>query len=400
MEQSLALSILKFLSLPASVTLLCGLWAGVAAAQPTVAAGCAQAALMDAESHAFLFEKDPDAPASPASTAKIMTAEILFGLIKEGKITLDQTFDISEHAWRTGGAPSRGSSMFASLNSQVRVEDLIRGLVIDSGNDAAIAIAEGIAGTEEAFGQLMTRRARELGLNHLTFTNPWGRSDPMQKTNVREMALLADHVIKTYPDLYKYFGEKEFSWNKITQLNRNPLLGMGIGADGLKTGNIDEGGFAIVGSALDDGQRLIVALNGCKTASERAEDARKLLLWGFRSFDAKTLFLAGEAVGSVKVYGGAQGDVPVAAGQTVKIFLPRGATDKVSGKIVYDGPIIPPVAKGTVLARLKVMRGQAVALDIPLRATEDVAVGSLPRRALDASLEFAGQMVRKYVLRK
>ena len=246
----------------------------------TVNVACRQAVLMDAESQSFIFERNADELASPASTAKIMTAEILFRALKEGKATLDQTFEISEHAWREGGAPSKGSSMFASLKSQVRIEDLIRGLVVDSGNDAAIAIAEGIAGTEEAFGEMMTRRARELGLKRSSFSNPWGRSDPKQKTTVREMALLADHVIRTYPDLYKYFSEKEFTWNKITQQNRNPLLTMGIGADGLKTGNIDEGGFAIVGSALENNQRLIVALNGCKTASDRADDARKLLLWG------------------------------------------------------------------------------------------------------------------------
>jgi serine-type D-Ala-D-Ala carboxypeptidase (penicillin-binding protein 5/6) len=355
---------------------------------------------MDAESHAVLFERNADELASPASTAKIMTAEILFGLIKQGKVSLDQTYEISEHAWRTGGAPSRGSSMFASLHSQVRVEDLIKGLVIDSGNDAAIAIAEGIAGTEEAFGQMMTRRARELGLRRSSFTNPWGRSDPGQKVTVREMAILADHLIRTYPDLYRYFGEKDFTWNKITQTNRNPLLTMNIGADGLKTGNIDEGGFAIVGSAVDSNQRLIVSLNGCKTPGERAEDARKLLLWGFRSFEPKTLFQAGEPVGTVKVYGGEKGDVPVAADQTIKVFIPRGSSDKLTGKLVYDGPIVPPIQKGTVLARLKLMRGQAQALDIPLKATEDVAVGSLPRRAMDASLELAGQMWRKYVFKK
>ena len=377
-----------------------GLGSQGAAAQTNIAANCQQAALMDAESHAFLFERNPDAPVSPASTAKIMTAEILFGQIRQGKVTLDQTFTISEHAWRTGGAPSRGSSMFAALNSQVRVEDLIRGLVIASGNDAAIAIAEGIAGSESAFGQMMTQRARELGLPHLTFTNPWGRSDPNQKVTVREMALLADHVVKTYPDLYRYFGEKDFTWNKITQANRNPLLLMNIGADGLKTGNIDEGGFAIVGSAVENGQRLIVSLNGCKTATDRADDARKLLVWGFRSFEGRTLFQPGEPIGTVKIYGGAQGEVAVAADQTVKVFLPRGSQDKLTGKIVYDGPIIPPVRKGAVLAHLRLMRGQAQALDLPLKATEDVEPGPLPRRALDASLEFAGQMWRKYVTKK
>lgn len=355
---------------------------------------------MDAESQSFIFERNADELASPASTAKIMTAELLFRALKEGKVNLEQTYEISEKAWREGGAPSKGSSMFASLKSQVRIEDLIRGLLIDSGNDAAIAIAEGLSGTEEAFGEAMTRRARELGLRRSGFTNAWGRSDPKQKTTVREMAQLSAHVIQTYPDYYKYFGEKTFTWNKITQQNRNPLLLMNIGADGLKTGNIDESGYALVGSAVENNQRLVVALNGCKTANERADDARKLLLWGFRSLEPKSLFDAGETIGTVPVYGGQPHDVPVAAAQKVKVFLPRGTGERLQGKIVYDGPLVAPIRKGTVVARLKLTRGQALALDIPLEAQEDVAVGSLPRRALDAGFEFAGQMMRKYVLKK
>lgn len=384
-----------------AVTALGLMAASAAVAQtPGVTVACRQAVLMDAESQSFIFERNGDDLASPASTAKIMTAELLFQALKEGKATLDQTFEISEHAWREGGAPSKGSSMFASLKSQVRIEDLIRGLLVDSGNDAAIAIAEGLAGTEEAFGGMMTRRARELGLKRSSFTNPWGRSDPKQKTSVREMALLSAHLIRTYPDYYKYFSEKSFTWNKITQQNRNPLLLMNIGADGLKTGNIDESGFALVGSAVENDQRLIVALNGCKNASERADDARKLLLWGFRSLEPRKLFEAGETIGTVPVYGGEPHEVPVAAAQKVKVFLPRGSGDRLQGKIVFDGPLVAPVKKGTTIARLKLMRGQALALDIPLEATQDVAVGSLPRRSLDASLELAGQMMRKYVLKK
>lgn len=365
-----------------------------------VQTACRQAVLMDAESHAFLYERAPDELASPASLAKIMTAEILFGLIKAGKVSLGDTYVISEYAWRTGGAPSRGSTMFAELNGRIRVEDLIRGLVIMSGNDAAIAIAEGIAGTEEAFGQMMTRRARELGLTASAFTNPWGRSDPKQKVTVREMALLSDHLIKTYPDLYRYFGEKDFTWNKITQANRNPLLLANIGADGLKTGNIDESGFAIVGSAVENNQRLIVALNGCKTASERSDDARKLLLWGFRAFEPRTIFAAGDIVGSASVYGGARTDTPLISATPIKVFLPRGAGEKLTAKIVYDGPLVAPIKKGAVVARLKVMRGQALALDTPLMASEDIGVGSVPRRAFDAGLELAGGFIRKHIFKK
>jgi len=356
--------------------------------------------LMDADSHTVLFEKAADDLTSPASTVKIMTAEVVFREIKEGRINLDTKFTVSEHAWRTGGASAGGSSMFALVNSQVRVEDLIRGLVVQSGNDAAIVFAEALAGSESAFGDMMTKRARELGLEKSNFRNPWGRYDPNQKVTMREMALLADHVIRTYPDLYKYFAEKEFTWNKIKQQNRNPLLFMELGADGLKTGFIEDSGYGLVGSAVQNGQRLIVAVNGCKTAKERAEEARKILQWGFRAFEAKQIFAAGEPVGSAKVYGGERGDVPLLASGPVKILLPRGSGEKLSGRIVYEGPLMAPVAEGAQVARLKIMRGQTLALDLPLTTGDSVAVGSLPRRALDASLEYATILFRKYVSKK
>jgi D-alanyl-D-alanine carboxypeptidase (penicillin-binding protein 5/6) len=324
----------------------------------------------------------------------------VFREIKEGRINLDTKFTVSEHAWRTGGAGAGGSSMFAQLNSQIRVEDLLRGLVVQSGNDAAIVFAEALAGSESGFGDMMTRRARELGMEKSNFRNPWGRFDPNQKVTAREMAFLADHVIRTYPDLYKYFGEKEFTWNKIKQANRNPLLFMELGADGLKTGYIEDSGYGLVGSALQNGQRLIVVVNGCKTAKERAEEARKLLQWGFRAFEPKTIFIAGEPVGSAKVYGGERGDVPLLASGPVKILLPRGSGEKLSGRIVYNGPLIAPIAEGAEVGRLKIMRGQTLALDLPLTTGDSVAVGSLPRRALDASLEYATILFRKYVSKK
>jgi D-alanyl-D-alanine carboxypeptidase (penicillin-binding protein 5/6) len=358
------------------------------------------AILMDADSHTVLFEKNADDLTSPASTVKIMTAELVFREIKEGRINLDTKFTVSEHAWRTGGAGAGGSSMFAQVNSQVRVEDLIRGLVVQSGNDAAIVFAEQLAGSESAFGDMMTRRARELGMEKANFRNPWGRFDPNQKVAAREMANLADHVIRTYPDLYRYFGEKEFTWNKIRQQNRNPLLFMELGADGLKTGFIEDSGYGLVGSAVQNGQRLIVVVNGCKTAKDRAEEARKLLQWGFRAFEAKQIFAAGEAVGNAKVYGGERGEVPLLASGAVKILLPRGSGEKLSGRIVYDGPLIAPVAEGAQVGRLKIMRGQTLALDLPLTTGDSVAVGSLPRRAMDAGLEYATILFRKYVSKK
>ena len=342
----------------------------------------------------MLFEKDADALVIPASTMKIMTAEVVFHEIALGHLKLDDQFPVSETAWRYGGAPARGSTMFAAPNSQIRIEDLIRGLVIVSGNDAAIALAEGIAGSEGAFATLMTKRARELGLEHSTFTNAWGRDDPDQRVTPREMAALANHVIQTYPELYKYFGEKEFTWNKIKQPNCNPLLTMDFGADGLKTGNIDESGYGIVASAVQNGQRLILALYGAPSSKERSEEARKIFLWGFRSFDSKTIFKAGETIGSAKVYGGNSSHVPLIANEEVRILVPRAATEKFTGRIVYTGPLIAPVEAGSEVARLKIFRGTEQILDLPLKTAVAVKQGALPSRAMDAGIEYATGFIR------
>jgi serine-type D-Ala-D-Ala carboxypeptidase (penicillin-binding protein 5/6) len=358
------------------------------------------AILIDAATRSVLFEKDADALVVPASTVKIMTAEIVFHELALGHLHLDDQFVVSESAWRLGGAPARGSAMFAAPNSSIRIEDLIRGLVIVSGNDAAITLAEGIAGSEGAFATQMTKRARELGLEHSTFTNAWGRGDPDQKVSPKEMVTLANHIIQTYPDYYKYFGERDFTWNKIKQPSRNPLLTMDLGADGLKTGNIDESGYGLIGSAVQNGQRLILALYGSRTAKERAEEARKILLWGFRSFDSRTIFQAGEIVGGAKVYGGNSSEVPLVADGEVRILVPRSQAEKFTGRIVYAGPLVAPVEAGREVARLKVFRGTEQVLDLPLKTAAAVEQGSLPRRAMDAGIEYVTVFFRKHVLKK
>ena len=354
------------------------------------------AILIDAGTNTVLFEKGADDYAKPASTVKILTAELIFQALAEGKLKLDDEFTVSEHAWRTGGAPAGGSAMFLALNSRVRVEDLIRGLVIQSGNDAAITLAEGLAGAEESFVTRMNKRAAELGLVKSRFGNPWGMDGPDQKVTAREMAKLAAHIIKTYPEYYRYFGEKEYTWNKIRQQNRNPLLTMSIGADGLKTGNIDkDSGYGLVGSATQDGRRLIVAVYGAKSAKERAEEARKLLQWGFRNFEEKELFKAGEPVGPAQVYGGTQGSVELVAKEDVKVLLPRGANERLMGKIVYEGPVLAPVEAGAPVGRLEVKRGNSVVLEQPLQTAEAVEQGSLPRRAFDAIYESAAAAIHQ-----
>jgi len=356
--------------------------------------GFAHAILIDANSGAVLFEKAADDLVAPASTVKIMTAELIFHELAEGRLKLDDEYVISDHAWRDGGAKSHGSAMFANVNSHVRVEDLIRGLVIVSGNDAAIALAEGNAGSEEAFVMRMNKRAAELGLKKSTFGNPWGKAGPDQQVTAREMAFLAGHIINAYPEYYHYFSEREFLWNKIKQPNRNPLLNMSIGVDGLKTGNIDEkSGYNIVASAVEEGRRLILAGFGAKTAKDRAEEARKLLQWGFRNFEERFLFKADEPVGSAKVYGGDQGSVPVAAKMDLRVLLPRASQDKLSGRIVYEGPVVAPIAAGQKIGRVEIKRGANVILDQPVYATEAVEQGSLPRRAFDAAYEFAAATI-------
>jgi serine-type D-Ala-D-Ala carboxypeptidase (penicillin-binding protein 5/6) len=357
------------------------------------------AILMDADSGAVLFEKNADELVAPASTAKIMTAEIVFHEITELRLKLDDTFVISENAWRHGGAPSGGSAMFAAVNSRVRVEDLIRGLVIDSGNDAAIALAEGIAGSEDAFASRMTARARELGMTKSTFTNPWGRGDPEQKVTPREMARLAIHVVKTYPAFYKYFGERDFTWNKVHQNNRNPLLTMNIGADGLKTGDIAESGYGLVGSAVQNGERLVLVVNGLRTARDRANEALKLLSWGFRSFDNKAIFAAGAMIGTAQVYGGASRTVDLVADGPIGLLVPRGSAEPLTGKILYEGPLLAPIEQGTPVARLVLFRGASQVLDVPLKTAQSIPVGTLSSRALDAGLELATTFIRNNVFK-
>jgi D-alanyl-D-alanine carboxypeptidase (penicillin-binding protein 5/6) len=353
------------------------------------------AILMDAGSHAVLFEKNADELTAPASMAKTMTAEVVFNEIKNGRLNFDSEFTISENAWRKGGAGSGGSSMFARVNTPIRLEDLLRGLIVQSGNDAAIAIAEGVAGTEENFARMMNERAKQIGLTKSTFRNATGYGHPEQKTTVRDLAKLALYIIETYPDLYKMFGEREFTWNKIRQQNRNPLLFLDIGADGLKTGNIDESGFGLIGSAVQNEQRLIVVVNGLKTAKDRAAESRKLLDWGFRAFETQQLFAEGQVVGEAQVFGGTIRSLPLVSRKPVRVLVPRGEGERVTARIIYTGPLKAPIPKGTEVARLQVNRGDMQALELPLYANEDVQQGTLSQRALDGLLEFSTGWVRR-----
>ena len=383
-----------FLAVPAMLALLLGLGAVSASAQGFQTAA-PHAILVDAESGSVLFEKAADEPFSPASMAKLMTAEIVFGALKEGRLTMDTEFTVTEDAWRRGGAGGGGSSMFAQVNSRIKLSDLLRGLVVQSGNDAAITIAENMAGTEEAFAGIMNRRAKEIGMTRSTFRNATGYSAPDQKVTARDMAKLAQHLIDTYPEYYKIYSEREFTWNKIKQQNRNPLLTLDIGADGLKTGSLEESGYALTGSAVQNGQRLIMVVSGLKTARDRAAETRKLMEWGFRAFEPRQVFAQGETVAEVSVFGGEKGSVPVVANKPVRLLLPRGSSEKVSARVVYQGPLAAPVEQGREVARLRVTRGDTLALEQPLYAGETVPEGTLTQRAMDAAMEVGTDLIRR-----
>jgi D-alanyl-D-alanine carboxypeptidase (penicillin-binding protein 5/6) len=360
----------------------------------TIQTSAPHAILIEAETGTVLFQKDADALVAPASLAKLMTVEVVFDQLKLGNIQLTDEFVISENAWRKGGAPSGGSTMYAAIHSRVKVEDLLQGAIIQSGNDACIALAEGIAGNEANFARMMNDRAREIGLTKSHFTNSPGLTDKNMRVTARELAILARHIVLTYPDYYRWYSEREFTWNKIRQQNRNPLLTMAIGADGMKTGYTQEAGYNLVGSATQNGLRLIVVVTGLKTPKERADEAKKLLDWGFKAFDFRLLFAEGQTVADAKVYGGTQGRVPLVAKGVVKVMVQRGAGEKISARMVYTGPVRAPVQEGQQIGLLQVSRADLKALEVPLYASESVEAGSISQRAFDAASELVINLFR------
>jgi serine-type D-Ala-D-Ala carboxypeptidase (penicillin-binding protein 5/6) len=346
-----------------------------------------QAIMIDAETGTILYSKDADKLIPPASLAKLMTMEVVFHALKSGRYTMEDTFAVSKNAWTKGGAKSGGSTMFAKVNSSIRLEDLIQGVIVQSANDACMVIAEGMAGSEENFAAQMTERVREIGLTKSIFKNSNGLPAEGQVVTVRELAFLGRHIWKEYPEYYRYYGQREFTWNKIKQQNRNPLLEMEIGADGMKTGFTEESGYAIVGSVSRDGHRVFVAMSGMAGEQERGEEARKLIEWGLRAFEQTELFAGDEIVGEAQVFGGAKSGVALKAKGPVSIFIPLTNTERLVARIVYKGPLVAPVAEGTPVGMLRVWIGDEMSQETQLYAAETVELGTLPQRALDAVSE-------------
>jgi D-alanyl-D-alanine carboxypeptidase (penicillin-binding protein 5/6) len=352
------------------------------------------AILIEAGSGSVLFEKNPDELRAPSSMLTLMTTEVVFRAVKAGDIKLTDQYLVSENAWRRGGAPAGGPTMFAAIHSRVPVDDLLRGAIIQNGNDSSMILAEGIAGSEKAFAEMMTKRARELGLTKSSFANASGLPDPGNKMTVRELAKLARHIIQTYPDFYRLFNEREFTWNKIRQQNRNALLNSLEGADGLKTGFTKDGGYGMVGSAVQNGMRLIVVVNGLDDPDDRVTEAKKLLEWGFRNFEARTLFAAQQPVGYARVFGGDSRSVKLASQEPIKVMVQKNGSDKLIARIVYNGPVPAPIEPGQRVGFVKVWRGANVAVEAPVYAAESVATGSTVRRAIDGASELVIGMFR------
>ena len=347
-----------------------------------------RAILMDADSGAVLFQYNADELAPPASMSKLMTLEVLFNAMKQRKVKPEDEFLMSEYAWRTGGAPSGTSAMFVPVNTRARVDELVQGIIIQSGNDASIAVAEALGGSEQGFAKMMEEEARRIGLSKSTFRNATGLHHPEHLMTARELALLARHVIREYPEQYKIFAQREFLYRKHRFYNRNPLLtDEALSVDGLKTGHTKEAGYGIVFSSVSEGRRLIGVVMGLADEKERRDEARRLLEWGQRSFGNFTLFDADQDVGHARVWGGTQFYVPLGAkgDGPLNVVLPRyPPNQKLRAEVVYNGPLKPPVRRGDEVARLRVTSSTNATTEVPLVARQDVETGSVWRRGMDS----------------
>jgi D-alanyl-D-alanine carboxypeptidase (penicillin-binding protein 5/6) len=347
------------------------------------------AILMDEESGTVIFQKDADLPMEPASMAKLMTLAVVFNEIRDGRLTLDDEFFVSEHAWRTGGAMSDGSTMFAELNSQIRVEDLVRSVIIQSGNDAAIILAEGIAGSEGSFAAMMNELAEDIGLTDSHFTNPTGLPDPDMHVTARDLADLARYLIAEFPQYYHYFSEPEMEWNGIKQPNRNSLVDLGIGVDGLKTGHTQAAGYGSVLSTAEGGRRLIAVVHGLTSMAQRTEEGRKLITWGARAFERVAAYPEGAVVAYANVYGGTSPSVGLVGKGEVALYLPRGSRKCLNASVSYTGPLMPPVLQGDKIAELRVFCDDKLVQTAPLYAAETIREGDIVRKATDALKQLA-----------
>lgn len=362
---------------------------GPALAQASFETKAPFAILVDAESGTTIFQKDADLAMEPASMAKLMTVAVVFNELRAGRISFTDEFFVSEHAWRTGGASSGGSTMFADLNSKISVEDLVRSVIIQSGNDAAIVLAEGIAGSEGSFAGMMNELAADIGMTDSRFTNPTGLPDPDMRVTARDLADLARYLIREFPEYYHYFSEPEMEWNGINQPNRNSLVELGIGVDGLKTGHTEAAGYGSVISTDEGGRRLVAVIHGLTSMAERTEEGRKLVTWGARAFERVAAYPEGAVIANANVYGGTAGSVGLIGEGEVALYLPRGSRKCLNAEVVYTGPLMPPVVAGAQVAELRVFCDDQLIQTAPLFAADSIEEGDIVRKATDALKQLA-----------
>lgn len=356
-------------------------------AAPSFTTKAKQAYLVEEESGTVLLAVNENQSFPAASLAKLMTMDVVFNVLKTGAITPETLYPVSEYAWRTGGAPSGTTTMFAALKSQVPVGDLMRGVVVQNANDACIILAEGISRTEAEFAARMTARAMDLGLTRSRFGNSTGLPYAESWTTARDLVELSRHIYREYPDYYPLYAQPDFQWNKIFQRNKNPLLSLNMGVDGLGAGFAEGSGYALAASIERDGTRLFLALGGLATDKERTEEAKRILDWALSSFQTKMLFKPGEVIGQASVYGGTVGRVDLVAREPVEVYVPKSDAERLSGRIVYQWPLRAPVAEGSQIATLKISSGDKVIQDVPLVAAGAVEVGGLRAQASDALME-------------
>ena len=353
-----------------------------ATAAPTPPAVTAKAfVLYDYHTGQVLAENDSDLRADPASLTKIMTAYVAFEALARGDLKLDDPVDISRNAWRTGG-----SRMFVEVDSQVRAEDILHGIITQSGNDASVAMAEHLAGAEETFGQVMTETARRLGMNDSQFRNASGLPDPEHYTTAMDLARLATATIANFPQYYPWYSLRSFTYNNITQPNRNRLLWWDSGVDGLKTGHTNSAGYCLVASGTRGDMRLIAVTLGSPTNRQRFRDAQALLTWGYRFFESRKLFAGGEERTRVRVWGGEPTELALGLAQDAYVTVPRGQYKDLSAAVEVNGPVRAPVAKDTPMGMLRVRKGDEVVLERPLVALTEVPQGGIFRRLMDAAV--------------
>ena len=326
-----------------------------------------QVILLDANTGTILFEKNADELMPPSSMSKIMTVYRLFEQLKDGRLELTDTFKVSEKAWR-----KQGSKMFVAVNSRVSIEDLIKGIVVQSGNDASIVVAEGVSGSEGAFADELNDLAKRLGMKNSHFVNSSGWPDPEHLTTARDLAILAGATIENFPEYYHYYNQKVFTYNGIKQQNRNPTLYRNIGSDGLKTGQTSDAGFGLTASAIRKDRRLILVMNGLPSKKSRATESERLIDWGFRNFGNYTLFKKGETVVDAKIWMGEAGTVPLVIDQEMTLTLARHARKKMKVTVIYDQPSPAPIKQGQQLAVLKIEIPEHKPLEVPLKAGADV----------------------------